>query len=376
MTLREIINKRQHKSKENIIRDEPVPIASVKESKTNNFVLKLTSGQARDIIEDLSDAYTESNTLESPLFIDFDDDLSVTRAKTVCKDGSYTIILGMKELSSANEDTPVKDMDFLKAAVSLYHEIAHYEDGAMTGKTKRDLITEFWTHGNKDNYFHNWSIIPYEIRAEHKGVMSAWEHVRQIWPTKADDLMIKRLTERADTSNYMIKVSKGSPNNKFQSEDQVNELFEEALKQAPDKKHSLSDGFLFSTDEIAQMMTIEPGVLDPKYAPFYLNLSYKQSGESFDRKMASLVAYIHPTREDLYPEFNSDDLDPEMLFGMPVPETSEEIGNRIIPQTESDLFCSIEQAPVDKWDHEQIGQELEGILDQMNEAENITNFEI
>lgn len=83
MTLREIISKRQHKSKENIIRNEPVPIANAKELETDNFVLKLTSGQARDIIEDLSNTYAEANTLESPLFIDFDDDLSVTRAKTV-----------------------------------------------------------------------------------------------------------------------------------------------------------------------------------------------------------------------------------------------------------------------------------------------------
>lgn len=92
--------------------------------------------------------------------------------------------------------------------------------------------------------------------------------------------------------------------------------------------------------------------------------------------MTSLVAYIHPTRKNVYPELNFDELDPEALFGTPMPETSEEIGNRIILQTESDLFCSIEQARADKWDYKQIGQELENILDQMNEAENITNFEI
>lgn len=202
--------------------------------------------------------------------------------------------------------------------------------------------------------------------------MTAWERMRQIWPDKADDLMIKRLTERAKTSDYMIKI----PDEGFQSEDQVNELFNEALKQAPDKRHSLSDGFLFSTDEIAQIMTIEPGVIHPEYAPFYLNLMHERSEELFDRKMASLVAYIHPTRKDVYPELNFNELNPETLFGMSMPETSEEIGNRIIFQNESDIFCNIEQARADKWDYKQIGRELESVFDQMNKTENITNFEI
>lgn len=54
-----------------------------------------------------------------------------------------------------------------------------------------------------------------------------------------------------------------------------------------------------------------------------------KTGAEFDRKVASLVAYIHPELQELYPSLDFKKLDPEIVFGMPMPESPKEIMDRI-----------------------------------------------
>lgn len=113
------------------------------------------------------------------------------------------------------------------------------------------------------------------------------------------------------------------------------------------------------------MIAIRPGLYHPGYYPFYASLVNETSGPMFDKKMASLVAYLHPDRKNLYPELDFDELIPEKLFGMSVPETKEEILKRITHQSEEDIFCSIEELS-EEWDSKQIGREMEEALKQMD----------
>lgn len=259
MGIREMINKKRYKIQN--IGTPPLNIQQTQTPVSNESSLLLTSERARTLLRKWADDYIKVKEFDDPLTISFDPDLSVTRAETlreidlsdVESHKAQIITIGIKELFTQTDDAYVKDMDFIKAAIALYHEIAHYEDNVTSSKTKEDLISEFSTYGNKNYYFKNWPVFHYEIKAERKGVMSAWGRMKQVWPDKdnehslVDDLMLKRLTERSLKSGYMIEIPdydpKDSSKNCFQSKDQVNTLFNEALEQSNNKRRYLSDDF-------------------------------------------------------------------------------------------------------------------------------------
>lgn len=306
MGIQEIINKKRHKRYETTSNIEVIYDKDIDNNKdtsedavSNELMLKLTYKNARALLDRWAADYIESKNFDTPLTIGFDDESSVTHAKTKHITGQpYEIKIGRKELSSENGEGLVKDMDFITAAVALYHEIAHYEQDMISSKTEEDFITEFST---------------FEIKAEHSGVMVAWDRMRQTWPAKnnghylIDDLMLKRLTERAITSNYCLKVPgydrEKNKDARFESREQVDGLFNKAEVLAPIRRHRLADEFTDSAhcnDDLAQMMVYESGGVRPEYNPFYISLMHEESGPAFDKKMASLIAHIYPNRKEIW----------------------------------------------------------------------------
>ena len=389
MDIQDIIRKKRYQKQENLFNTEDNHNEDVDSDSTAiNFSLRLTSRQAHVLLKEWANNYIKTNQFNGLLFIDFDDDLSISKAKTKrlieSNDYCHRITIGTKELSFEDGNMPVKDMDFLQATVALYHEIAHYEQDMTSSKTEEDFITEFSTYGNKYSYFKNWPVIGFEIKAEHSGVMVAWDRMRQTWPAKneghylVDDLMLKRLTERAIHSNYCLKVPgydrEKNKDVRFESREQVDGLFNKAEVLAPIRRHRLADEFtdpIHCNDDLTQMMVYESGGVRPEYNPFYISLMHEESGPLFDKKMASLIAHIYPDRKNIYPKVNFNKLTPEKLFGMPVPETKEEIFDRITPQSAEDIFCSIEE-PSEEWDYKQIGREMEEALKQIDMPEAMT----
>lgn len=52
--------------------------------------------------------------------------------------------------------------------------------------------------------------------------------------------------------------------------------------------------------------------------------------------MASLVSYLHPSLQKMYPELDFEELRPEAVFGIPIPEIPED--SRIRPFLKKDFF--------------------------------------
>lgn len=228
--------------------------------------------------------------------------------------------------SISDRDKIMKDSDFVTIGITMFHEIAHYDQKLSLNISKEILISELSKFGNSQYYHDNWHKLAHEIDAEYTGIITMWEHLDSIYPDDADIFMLDRLADRTmpDKTPYIIQ----KPENGFQSKEQIEELFEKAYDESLISKRELTPKFLRSGDEIAQLFTYNGSGIRIEYYPFYHQLQTAR-GLDADTKMASLVTYIHPELQNEYPELNFAEFDPLLVFGIPMPETREEILNRI-----------------------------------------------
>lgn len=348
----------------------------------NKSILNLTSKKAHIILDMWANQYIESkkpyineNNPESILNIQFNDSLTIKKAGTKHNIGKpHIITIGTKEISAGSRliDRPIRDTDFIDTVVALYHEIAHYEQHIMVHRPKAELISELSKFGNEDLYFENWHLYQHEIDAEHNGVINTYARLKQLSPEHADELMLNWLTNRANNTIYCIKVPEYSKDGKFESMEQVDMLFDEAYAKSPEIKRSFPKGYLGSGDEFIQMVTLEKGVLNPDYAAFFNQLVSEKSGAEFDRKMATVMAYLHPKLQEMYKDLDFKKFDMEEAFGRPMSESSDAIMERIDPSKRRILISMSVNKDINKeWDYKSIGQELEESLNNMKQEEGL-----
>lgn len=231
------------------------------------------------------------------------------------------IVIGIKpfgnRLIASFQQIP--DKYFVKAGIVLFHELTHHIQN--TDNTPKDIqMSMLSKHGNPHYYYHNHQAMLHEIDAEYNGIMTMWDRLDELYPDKADRLMLEHLTGRAADTVYMI----GLPKEGFQSREQVEALFEQAYDNA---SRELPPGFLRSDDETARMLTTKDRVLRPEYVPVYNKLT--AAGDQMDEMMASLVSHIHPELQDTYLNIDFKGLEPSHIFKVQMPETSEEIRDRL-----------------------------------------------
>lgn len=217
------------------------------------------------------------------------------------------------------------DLTFVRLGVTTFHEIAHFKRRTLSDTPKEILISDLSKQQNEQYYRANWDTFPFEIDAEYTGVMTMWDQLERLFPKYADQLMLSHLTERATKTKYMIDV----PENGFQSKEQVEFLFENSYDKSLNNKRDLPSCFLRLDDEITKLLTTGYGILNSNYEPFYRQLVMSETGEELDLKMASLVSYLYPELQRHYSKLNFEDIQPETVFGVKMPETREEIRDRI-----------------------------------------------
>lgn len=103
---------------------------------------------------------------------------------------------------------PIKDSDFIRMGVTLFHELTHYEQKTQDNAVKEITISELSKYGNPDYYLYNHHRLLHEIDAEHTGIMTMWGRLSEIYPNKADKLMLDHLTDRVTNTVYMIDQPK------------------------------------------------------------------------------------------------------------------------------------------------------------------------
>lgn len=226
----------------------------------------------------------------------------------------------------------IKDADFVKIGVTVFHEITHHEQRTEDNIPEEIQLSELSKYMNPDYYYHNHHILPHEIDAEYGGIMKMWSKLEEEFPDRADELMLAHLTDRATKTIYMIDM----PEKGFTSKEQVESLFEQAYETSLSAQmkdglitRGLPTGYLKSDDEVARFISTEYHTPRLQYTTIYNKLTAPPSGEVMDRMMASLVSYIHPELQADYPDIDFDKLEPSHVFKVQMPETSEEIRERL-----------------------------------------------
>lgn len=299
---------------------------SNKHTAKDTHSLNLTKSEALKILQCLSDRVLVHETY--CVMVDFSDKFNLGSGSMIRRAHSKTctVIVGTNadNLFTVDNENSLPDIHFVKMTETLFHEIAHYKR-SVNGFTSDISLSELSKEGNPNYYEANWAKFPHEIDAEFTGVMSTWGFLEEFYPRHADRLMLEFLHDKVNGKTYPIKEPEGG----FQSKGQVSALFEEAYEKALHEKREFPIGHQRFDDEFMKMFKTQDGVMDSRYVPFDNALLTAKTGSELDRMMASLVAYIHPELESLYPGLDFRELEPEKVFGMPMPETREEIIARI-----------------------------------------------
>ncbi len=289
--------------------------------------LNLKSNQTFKLYNDWSSEYLEHT--DDTIHISFSDSFSIGSGSTKhnINNNSYQIQIGIAPISLSifKRRQMINDLDFIRIGVTMFHEFAHYDQNSSNNTSKEILISDLSKYKNVSYYEQNWSKFPHEIDAEYTGVMSMWEHLKDIYPDNADILILEYITYRATKTDYIFKI----PEEGLQSKDQVEMLFEKAYDDSLITSRKLSVEFFRSYDEIAQLFTNNACVLRSEYYPFYRQIQIAKTGQETDLKMASLVSYIHPELQKVYPLLDFSKLNPSSIFGISIPETRKDILDRI-----------------------------------------------
>lgn len=322
----------------------------------------------------LSDKYMDD---EHPHQIRFNDKEIIGKGLTSnhIKENMREITIGTAPVSMSRiaRHEPMNDVDIANMAITMFHEFRH-RDRETSKETPKDiLIGMLSAQGNKDCYDENWGKLPNEIDAEYNGVMGIWQELSDVKngrdeclsQEEVDAIMIECVSMRAKDPHYPIK----EPKDGFQSKEQIDGLFQQAYGQSFYAKREFpkEPDYHKSDDELMRLFTKdERGIIQPEYGPFYVSLKHA-SGTEFDRKLASLVSYVHPELQAAYPQLDFEDLDPQKVFGCPMPETPGQIRERRgIGQSSASSRSSIR---MDEYD--QVGQELSSALEQLEQREEI-----
>lgn len=302
----------------------------------NEWSLKLRNRDGFKIIETLT--HKQINNINPSIKFHFSSAWSLGFGSIELNNvtGEQQIVVGTYPLSQSFSKmySPMADLDFVTMGIITFHELTHMEQHISLDTQKNLLISDLSKHQNDKYYKENWNKFPFEIDAEYTGVITMWSHLKAFSPEHADHLMLERLTHRAEKTKYMINVPEGG----LKFREQIEILFENAYNRSLDNKRDLPVQFLRFDDEVSQLLTVDRGILDRRYEPFYRQLMTAETGEELDLKMASLVAYLHPELQSSYPTLKFEELQPETVFGIQMPETQQEIRNRIGIRTESYLL--------------------------------------
>lgn len=246
---------------------------------------------------------------------------------------SVDISIGISPLSTSFFDRyiPLHDSDFVLMGVTFFHEMAHYQDHILENTDVDVMVSDISVQHNKDYYYSMHHLLPHEIDAEYNGVMSMWSALESEWPEHADRLMFDYLDYRTMGSDHVQKLYMiERPDEGFQSKQQVKDLFDEAYEKSLVDKRKLPGTFLVSDDDVPRLITTDDGHgVSMAYVPVYLKLLKAETGAVTDRMIASLVAHIHPELQSMYERLDFDKLQPEEVFKMEMPETSDESRARL-----------------------------------------------
>lgn len=304
-------------------------------------ILNLTMNDVMIIMKKINETYRQKNSTDYEIQLSRRTDVGFGGQKPPDEKGHIKITIGIAPYSDLPifKDRQVNDLDIMQLLITEVHELTHLRRETSLDTDDEIEISSLSKCMNKKLYLHNWPRMPHEIDAEYNAVMEVWSVAEELWGDRADTLMFKYLEHRAKNTDYMIGIPEGG----FQTKEQVDALFNDAYQKAVEgpmndgygrAMRELPPGYLEEKDELSKMFaeydeTGRKAIIRYEYIPFRDGLLKSKTGAEFDRKVASLVAYVHPELQELYPSLDFKKLDPEIVFGVPMPESPKEIMDRI-----------------------------------------------
>lgn len=313
----------------------------------NNISLNMNNGRAFELLRSWLEPYAKNKHLK----FDFTRKLDMgngyespnTKKKTLLQNENkdlHTIYIGIDPHSTSifSRSKLMSDYDFIKISITAFHELAHFDQETSDNASKEILTSLLSKCYNWKYYRANWEKFPHEINAEYKGVMTVWNRLQDLCEERfqgedakekgrqmADQLMLDYLTNKAENFVYIFEVPEGG----LQSKEQVEALFEEAYNKSLNEKRDLPQNFLRMEGDVAKLFQSDEENKYLDYNPFYMQLMNAKTGRELDLKMASLVSYLHPELQDVHSKLDFNELDPKLIFGIPMPETPDELKKRL-----------------------------------------------
>lgn len=294
--------------------------------------LKMSTASALQKLNAWSEQYQTANGLH--LKISYDKNMQIGEGEAHYVNNAPTnITLGIHPLSISFPEKyfHIDDANFVMLGVVLFHEFKHC-DRLISHNTPREiLMSDLSKCYNETYYYAEHHKLPHEIDAEYNGVMSMWSALESEWPDSADRLMIGYLNYRTESSDctkklYMIE----RPVDGFRSKQQVRELFEEAYEKSLAEKRELPSGFISYDGDTSRLLATDDGRgVRTEYATVYRKLSNVKTGAGHDQMMASLISYVHPELMNQYAGIDFEELDPDDVFSLLMPETIDEARTRL-----------------------------------------------
>lgn len=258
--------------------------------------------------------------------------------------GEKCVEVGIGGLSADRHPfSHVPDYNFMLAGVALFHERQHRVQVQNQKEHVPELQAQLSVYGNLEYYLTGWQEFPHEVDAEYNGVMDMWDAMDAAFPEKADECMVAFLRRRAKTTSYMLQPSDckfdvpvwpgyGSDAD-FQAargrlRESVTNAFEAAYVASLDMPRHPQGAFRRYSDDVSRLLC-ENRRTRPEYVSFFKRLIDSVPGTKKDRMMASLVLYMRPGLSDRYIAEVVSGLTPEETFGISMPETPDEIRERL-----------------------------------------------
>lgn len=270
----------------------------------------------------------------------------------------------VEHLSNTNQKKPSDNLRFIQMMVTLHHEYRHYKQLTADNTPKEILLSSLSICGNDEYYQTYWNELPHEINAEFCGVMQTWSRLEETYPKgkfyqkRINKYMFEYLTNRASKGNYMFEV----PKDGFRSKEQVIELFKEAYEKALIDERTYDQNILFNkSDEMPRIIKRDDSPYYREYAYFSNKLITAPNGQEQDRMMSSLVAYVHPKLQNTFSKLSFDELDPEHVFGKPLPESSTKLQKLLHIEEDKELV-----------DDDQFAERVLSIPDKESDCVSIT----
>lgn len=318
----------------------------------NNSYIKLRNKEAFDLLKIWSGRYLKDIKADATISFLPSHPIGTGTMKYNINDNTCRISIGIAPISMSffTQNEIMQDSDFVKIGVTMYHELTHFNRNISENTPHEILHSNLSTHQNKQYYIQSWNKLPHEIDAEFTGIMSMWSQLEGYCSDVADRLMMDYLTTKATTTKYVIDI----PEEGFQTKQQVDELFEKAYDTALNEQRKLPYEFLRFDDDISKLLTTDEKILRTEYVPFYQQLAKARTGQELDLKMASLVSYVHPELQKLFPGIDFAGLEPTLVFDTSISETADKIKYRIgvSYELDDDFTKAVENIPMNENNHE------------------------